>query len=279
MKKTTASYEIITPLDVKAIYRRIEEAGRTCYKSEDQITEESAPKFVSMIMGRGHESVIEHITLSVRFISNRGYTHENVRHRIGSYSQESTRYCNYSKAKFGSEINCIDLEPAMRIELLGKDLTQKITEKWLKRDGWELHSKDSKWWKKGELNYQLKTNELFYPMIGNPMMTMPKFTVKTVGELKDRMINAHLELVDTAWNHAEYIYNQLISYGASAQIARNVLPIGLKTEIVATYNLRQWREIFKQRTAPAAHPNMRELMIPLLKEFAEAMPEIFGDLL
>ena len=79
----------------------IEQAGRTCYKSEDKITADSAQKFIEMIMKRGHLSVIEHVSASVRFITNRGVTHELVRHRLASYSQESTRYVNYSKEKHG----------------------------------------------------------------------------------------------------------------------------------------------------------------------------------
>lgn len=73
----------------------IELAGRTCYKSEDKITEDSAAKFVKRILDSGHHSVIEHAVATVKFITDRGVTHELVRHRLASYSQESTRYCNY----------------------------------------------------------------------------------------------------------------------------------------------------------------------------------------
>lgn len=73
----------------------IELAGRTCYKSEDKITEDSAKKFVESVTRRGHHSVIEHATVTVRIICDRGVTHEIVRHRLASYSQESTRYVNY----------------------------------------------------------------------------------------------------------------------------------------------------------------------------------------
>lgn len=85
----------------------IEAAGRTCYKSEDKITDDSADKFVQMIRKRGHESVIEHAYATFRIITDRGITHEIVRHRLASYSQESTRYCNYGKEKFGEEITVI----------------------------------------------------------------------------------------------------------------------------------------------------------------------------
>jgi len=93
----------------------IERAGRTCYKSEDKITPESSSKFIRMLLDRGHESVIEHAHASFLVICDRGVSHEFVRHRIFSYSQESTRYCNYSKDKFGGEINVI--EPPMYTEV------------------------------------------------------------------------------------------------------------------------------------------------------------------
>jgi thymidylate synthase (FAD) len=75
----------------------LERAGRTCYKSEDKITEQSAPKFVEMICQRNHESVLEHAVATIVFTTDRGITHELVRHRLCSYSQESTRYVNYYK--------------------------------------------------------------------------------------------------------------------------------------------------------------------------------------
>ena len=105
--------EWITPTPLLAIER----AGRTCYKSEDKTTDDSAEKFCKMVYQKGHESVIEHAAASVRIICDRGVSHEIVRHRIASYSQESTRYCNYSKDKFGNEIAVIeppDLTDAQR---------------------------------------------------------------------------------------------------------------------------------------------------------------------
>lgn len=108
MKIIKPSIEIITPIDRDYILKHLERCGRTCYKSEDKITEDSASKFVSMIKKRKHDSVLEHIAITVKVICDRGVTHEIVRHRIGcSYSQESTRYCNYGKDKFGGEITFI----------------------------------------------------------------------------------------------------------------------------------------------------------------------------
>ena len=85
----------------------IEKGGRVCYKSENKIKRDSAKTFIRNILKRGHESVIEHVSVTVRVICDRGVSHEIVRHRIASYSQESTRYCNYADDKFGNEITVI----------------------------------------------------------------------------------------------------------------------------------------------------------------------------
>ena len=99
--------EIITPINGDEIIKHLETVGRVCYKSEDKITDESGDKFVEGIIKRGHEAVIEHFNITVKFTTDRGVTHEIVRHRIASYAQESTRYCNYSKEKFGDEITVV----------------------------------------------------------------------------------------------------------------------------------------------------------------------------
>ena len=106
MKIINASTEILTPIAGDEI-QRIEYAGRTCYKSEDKITEGSAKKFVENLIKRGHEAMLEHSSLSVKFICDRGVSHELVRHRLASFAQESTRYCNYSQDKFGKELTFI----------------------------------------------------------------------------------------------------------------------------------------------------------------------------
>jgi thymidylate synthase (FAD) len=202
MQIVDASYEILY-LPENAM-EQIELAGRVCYKSEDKITEGSAAKFVAMLLKCGHESVIEHVDMRVRFVCDRGVTHELVRHRLASYSQESTRYCNYSKDKFGQEITVIDPRP-----YLG--------------------------------NYAFST-----------------------------------------WRHgmfqAEAAYFAMLDNGATPQMARSVLPNSLKTEIVMTANLREWRHVLKLRTSEAAHPQMRALMLPLLVELNERLPVLFGDI-
>ena len=191
----------------------IETAGRTCYKSEDKITEGSAEKFVKMIIKRGHLSVIEHAYMSVRFICDRGVSHEIVRHRLAAYSQESTRYCNY------------------------KGGVTFIIPPWFVEEGNRIQSRD----------------------IGIP--PDPAYVVWF-----------------TAMDTAENSYLSLIKEGQSPQQARSVLPNSLKTEIVVTANLREWMHIFKLRTSKAAHPQMRELMIPLLKDMKKKIPVIFEDI-
>ena len=104
MKIITPGVEIMTPVDGESILKHIEQCGRVCYKSENLITDASAASFVRLIMNRKHEAVLEHFSITIKFICDRGVSHEIVRHRLASYCQESTRYCNYSKGKFGGEI-------------------------------------------------------------------------------------------------------------------------------------------------------------------------------
>lgn len=205
MKVIKAGFHILSPVDGQKILKSIEEAGRVCYKSEDKITEDSAEKFVAGIIKRGHEAVLEHESIRVKFIVDRGVSHEIVRHRLAAYCQESTRYCNYSKGQFGEEITVI--EPCF----------------------WDKDSDLMKDWR-------------------------------------------------SAMRMAENHYLGLLHQGASPQEARSVLPNSLKTEVVMTANLREWRHFFKLRTAPAAHPQMREVAIALLKEFQKLVPVVFDDI-
>lgn len=96
MKIINASYEILTPITGEEL-KAIERAGRTCYKSEKNITEDSAKEFVKKLIKNDHEAMLEHSSLCVKFICDRGVSHELVRHRLASFAQESTRYCNYGK--------------------------------------------------------------------------------------------------------------------------------------------------------------------------------------
>lgn len=211
------SHEILSIMgsENKALYL-IELAGRTCYKSESEFTDKTAIKFSKNILKRGHESVIEHSAMTVKFICDRGVTHELVRHRLAAYSQESTRYCNYK---------------------------------------------------------------------GGVTFVIPPwcFDFKTDVEY-DRPINAKsIKSASLYWFesmiYAERQYIRLIDFfGWSPQQARSVLPNSLKTEIVMTANFREWRHVFTLRCSKAAHPQMRELMIPLLEECKKLIPVIFDDI-
>lgn len=204
MKIIKPSYKVLTFVDRIYILSEIEKIGRTCYKSEDKTTENSASDFVKKLIKNGHEAMIEHVSITVKFICDRGTSHEIVRHRIGSYAQESTRYCNYSNDKFDSEITVI--QPCF-------DWSFEQNAAWVK-----------------------------------------------------------------ACEFAESSYFALLALGAKPEEARSVLPNSLKTELVVTFNLRQWRAFLKLRTAKTAHPQMRELTIPLLSEFKWLLPDFFGDI-
>lgn len=108
MKTIKQSYELLDEINGEEILKRIEKIARVCYKSEDKMTENSCFKFVKMLVDKGHHAMLEHVSISVKFITNRGVTHELVRHRLASYAQESTRYCNYLKNDFGAEITVIE---------------------------------------------------------------------------------------------------------------------------------------------------------------------------
>lgn len=221
-------------LNGEKILKKIEKYGRTCYKSEDRITKDSAKQFIKTILQSGHESVIEHEKVTVRIICDRGVTHEIVRHRLASYSQESTRYCNYGQGKYGNQITLINpffFKPGAG----GKEI--KVPSAW---------NKDKKGIKATQWS-KMKLNE---------------FDVWFLSGL-----------------FSEWAYLTLVNeFGRSAQEARSVLPNSLKTEIIVTYNLREWRHFFRLRTSPRAHPQMREITIPLLKEFKKKIPVIFDDL-
>ena len=139
MKIQKAGYEILTPISEGGVkeLQHIERIGRVCYKSEDKITEdgESAKKFVKMLINAHHEAMIEHSTLSVMFTVDRGVSHEMVRHRIASFAQESTRYVNYSKDKFGNEINVIDLRPGIELDRKMSGMSAEVIDAVLKESG------------------------------------------------------------------------------------------------------------------------------------------------
>ncbi|MDD5648908.1 MAG: FAD-dependent thymidylate synthase [Candidatus Nanoarchaeia archaeon] len=107
MKLIKPFYEILTPINKEEIFKTIEKVARTCYKSEDKITETSAEEMIKSLIKRGHEAMLEFFDITVKFTCDRGVSHELVRHRIASFAQESTRYCNYSKDKFDNQVTFI----------------------------------------------------------------------------------------------------------------------------------------------------------------------------
>lgn len=275
---------------IDTVYRQIEIAGRTCYKSEDKITPDSAAKFVERMVKSGHGAMLEHGTvylfltmssrqqyfkycsnpysvanstgeaekgtwngfvttnyrvlvengwlddleyicnpckehekrITVRFVCDRGVSHEFVRHRVFSFAQESTRYCNYSKDKFGNEITYI-LPNWMDEIQLGTHNSTKIL---IQADGFQEFS----------ANNNQEICEIAF------MSTLAQ---------------------------AEVNYNTLIRLGWKPQQARAVLPNSLKTELVMTGFVSQWTEFFRLRCASNAHPQAQELAIPLKEEFVK----------
>ena len=200
--------QIYKDFDGQKVLQKIEAAARTCYKSEGKIQEDSAAKLVAGLIKSGHEAMLEHASVTVKFVVDRGISHELVRHRLASFAQESTRYCNYSKDDFGSEITFII-----------PDYLE------YKSEGWNI-------WKE-------------------------------------------------SMKQAEDAYFKMLDFGLSPQQARAVLPNSLKTEVVMTANLREWRHFFKLRalgTTGKPHPQMLEVAVPLLEDMKNLIPVVFDDL-
>ena len=187
------------------LLHRIEWCARECYQSQHKITKKSHYDLIKLLMERGHTSVFDHAFITVKVVTDRGVTHEFVRHRLFAYSQESTRYCNYSGNKFGKEITVIDPAPHM------------------------TSTQHARW-----------------------KMSMEKVEVE---------------------------YMDLTELGAQPQMARSALANSLKTSIAATADVTEWRYFFKMRALNLnAHPQMREITVPMLLKFAEVWPPLFGDL-
>lgn len=242
MKIIKAGYQILgmdlnDPKTVQSIYRHIEIAGRTCYKSEDKISDNSAEKFVRAMVKSGHEAMLEHAGMTVRFIVDRGVSHELVRHRVASFAQESSRYSNYSKDKFGKEITVI--EP-----VFFKDIPKG-------KKGAIMDFVD------GVIKYD----------------DFPGITAS------DERIFWEWY---TACAVAERSYFEMLEFGAKPEEARSVLPTSLKTEVVMTANMREWRHFLNLRAAGTTgkpHPQMLEVAVPLLNELREKLPALFEDIL
>ena len=215
MKIIEPSIILEDEINEQEILKKIERIGRVCYKSENNIKEGSAERFISNLINRHHESVLEHVSISVRVICDRGVSHEIVRHRLASYSQESSRYCNYSNDKFGNELTFI--KPI-----------------WFKTDLLTLNN-----------------------------------------SLSDNRAERYWQ--DTMAN-IENDYFNLLNEGWAPEQVRSILPNSIKTEIVMTMNLREWRHFFKMRCDKAAHPQMRQIANMILDTFKEKIPVVFNDI-
>lgn len=192
----------IVPRPYRENVLSIASAARNCYQSDLKSFEEEE-NFVRTLIKNGHHSPLEHISLSLRIITDRGVSHELVRHRLSSFSQESTRYVKYETIEF--------ILPVWFYGVDFKNNTRYLC--------WEDNCKNC------ELNYHV-----------------------------------------------------LLELGQTPQQARTVLNHSVKTEIVMTCNIRQWRTVLQQRTVHAAHPQMRELMTSILTSFKNDMPCFFEDL-
>lgn len=227
MKLIKPYVEFIDLIDRNAILQKIERAGRTCYKSEENITPESASKFVANLVKRNHWAMIEHgASITVKFITDRGISHELVRHRLASFAQESTRYVKYGNASKDSE-DIVFIMPS-----------------------------------------QFKGREGIYRRSDGNVTINNDPVEATWGDWA--FIEACLD--------AEESYNILMERGWYAQEARAVLPNALKTEVVMTANLREWKHFLDLRskgTTGAPHPDMKIVADMVYEKFHAELPEIF----
>lgn len=227
--------ELIAPEGLQLMER----IGRTCYKSEDRIGEDTAGPFLKSKVELGHESILEHSILTVLFTVDRGISHEIVRHRQDhvdddmtirqmewdpGVTQESTRYVNYGKAEHITVVKPCVFPDVPEGEVSYNDVMRMLAE-----GPYEEDMTDSKVWMCAMLD-------------------------------------------------AERSYMRMLQKGSKAQIARLALPTSAKTELWMSANFREWRHFLKLRTAKAAHPQMREVAIPLLAEVKQRIPVLFDDL-
>lgn len=206
-------------------FDRIVRAARLCYQAEPLNTQEEKENFLRKLIKNNHLTPFEHSSLSVIFVTDRGVTHELVRHRLAAYCQESTRYCNYSKDKFAVDYD--DADYREKNHIVGRTIYDGNI-----RVIWDSDIKE-----------------------------------------EDRVQWA------TDLEKIERMYLKWLKMGYSPQIARTFLPNALKTQIMVTANLREWRHIFELRCSKAAHPHIRELLVPLLRDVQSKIPVVFDDIL
>ena len=192
-------------VDYKRVMQNLERACRTCYRSEDKITEDSYKTLLKNCINRGHESILEHEKITVRLICDIGVYKDLTRHRHASFSIESTRYCNYGKDKFENQIKFIDP--------VNIDHNTKLFEEWEK-----------------------------------------------------------------CCLNIEKCYIKMSKDGATPDQMRMILPHSTAANVTMTANIREWKHILELRCTKHAHPAVEQVMIPLLLEFKENMPEIFENI-
>jgi thymidylate synthase (FAD) len=225
-KKLSEDFELLFPdkyvynsnVKKSKILRFFEFIWDKIYKEEHYIQEVKGRSIEDKLIRSIHEGI------TVKLITNRGVTHQIVRHRNSSVSQESTRYCNYAKDKFNNELNFIDPETTINMILNG----------------------DKK-----------------YPTA--KMMKMNKDLI---------LLNIH-----TLYNEANRVYMELMSLGCVPDLARCILPIGIKAEMVITMTAKEWREsFFSLRLTDNVHPDMLNISRPLLTKFKEKYNSLFKDI-
>lgn len=205
MKIIKPSVEILTPINGEEVLNHIETIARTCYQSQPINNNHN---LIKSLINSEHFAMLEHYSISVKFVTDRGISHEIVRHRVASFAQESTRYCNYIKDKFGNEISVV--KPTELVE--------------------------------GSFEYIVWEKQC---------------------------------------EQAEKAYFKLINNGVKPETARSVLPTSLKTSIVMTANIREWRHFLKLRavgTTGKPHPDMKVLADDLLEQFKSKIPILFDDI-
>lgn len=230
MKLIKPKVEILDRIDGLQVIADIATVARTCYKSENVRTKEKDKALVKRLIESKHEAMLEFVDVTVKFTTSIGITREIIRHRMASFANESTRYCNYSKDKFNNEITFI-------------------------------------------IPSYLDIPEGDYTYWNRDWVDMDKMKIQLPADNKDSISNWLFAL-----NHAETTYQILTNQGWKAEQAREVLPMSTKSEICMKANLREWRHFFKLRCDKAAHPDIRQLAISLLKQMHTRIPIVFDDL-
>lgn len=257
MKIVEPSHRILNKISEGGIdeLKLIEECARISYRSEDRITEdgESAKKMVKKLIDNGHESCLEHSSMSVIFVCDRAIANELERHRLASFTQESTRYVNVKAEKLGAdgEMQVIlprDLEEGHKIfeheEAIFKETDEDPSSVW----AYDIY------------NYAIRDKKL---------------SAEDLRKLTNYYV--FISSVEAAEQYYTFL-TDAVSTKVPLEIARGVLPLSLATKVAMTTNYREWRHIFKLRCEEHAHPDMRDLMIPLLHEVKQRIPVVFDDI-